>query len=213
MKEQDIDQVAEITAAAKQLFGAFEVQLGEVMASQRLAGKEANEAFADTRRALQRLLHHAQEASDAVREAQEGLFRGWQAHVAENSKAAGSEMARRFGEEIAKGLENRLAELAGQVETATRRLAWKSILSWTLGIAIAIPLTVDVGIHAFMPSVEDMTIPGLSVAQTHDVLTRIHLCWPDPRKQQDFHVCVVTDDPPHITRDPWEKPAVIARGM
>ena len=213
MKDEDIDQVAEIAGTAKQLFRAFEDQLGEVMASQRLASKEANEAFADTRRALQQILYRAEEVSDAVRKAQEGLFRGWQAHVAENSKAAGGEMARKFGEEIAKGLEKRLAELAEQVEAATRRLTWKSMLSWTLGIAFAIPLTVDIGIHAFMPSVEDMTIPGLSAAQTHDVLTRIGLCWPDPRKQQDFHVCVVTDDPPHITRDPWEKPAVIARGM
>jgi hypothetical protein len=213
MREEDIDQVAEIAGAAKQLFKAFEDQLGEVMASQRLASKEANEAFADTRRALQQLLHRAKEASDGVRKSQEDLFRGWQAHVTENSKAAGGEMARKFGEDIAKGLEKRLAELAEQVEVATRRLTWKSILSWALGIAIAIPLTVDIGIRAFMPSVEDMTIPGLSVAQTHDVLTRIHLCWPDPRKQQDSHVCVVTDDPPHITRDPWEKPAVIARGM
>lgn len=213
MKDPDIDQVAEIVGTAKQPFRAFEDQLGEVMASQRLASKEANEAFADTRWALQQILYRAEEVSDAVRKAQEGLFRGWQAHVAENSKAAGSEMARKFGEEIAKGLEKRLAELAEQVEAATRRLTWKSMLSWTLGIAFAIPLTVDIGIHAFMASVEDMTIPGLSVAQTHDVLTRIGLCWPDPRKQQDFHVCVVTDDPPHITRDPWEKPAVIARGM
>ncbi len=213
MKEQDIDQVAEIAGAAKQLFKAFEDQLGEVMASQRLASKEANEAFANTRRALQQLLQQAREAAEVARNSQEGLLRGWQTQVTEKSKAAGSEMARQFGEEIAKGLEKRLAELADQVETATRRLTWKSILSWTLGIAIAIPLTVDIGIRAFMPSVEDMTIPGLSVAQTHDVLTRIHLCWPDPRKQQDFHVCVVADDPPRVTRDPWGKPAVIAQGM
>ncbi len=62
MKDPDIDQVAEIVGTAKQLFRAFEDQLGEVMASQRLASKEANEAFADTRRALQqceRLSEHS----------------------------------------------------------------------------------------------------------------------------------------------------------
>jgi hypothetical protein len=179
MDEQDIDQAAEIAGAAKQLFRAFEDQLGEVIASQRLASREANEALADMRRSLQQLLYRAQEASEAASKTQAELSRGWQAHVKENSRVAGGEMARKFGEEIAKGLEQRLGELAEQVETATRRLTWKSMLSWTLGIAIAIPLTVDIGIHAFMPSVEDMTVPGLSVTQTRDVLTRITLCWPD----------------------------------
>ena len=87
------------------------------------------------------------------------------------------------------------------------------MLIWMVGIAIAIPLTVDIGIQAFRPRVEDMTIPGLSVTQTHDVLRRITLCWPDRRKLQDAHVCVITDDTPHVTRAPHEEPAVIARGM
>jgi hypothetical protein len=52
-----------------------------------------------------------------------------------------------FGAEIAAGIEMRLVELARAPEAATRRLSWKSTLSWALGLAIAIPLTINLGIH------------------------------------------------------------------
>jgi len=213
MDEQDIDQAAEIVGVAKELFRAFEVQLGEVMATQRLASKEANEALAETRKSLRGLLQHAKEAGEVARAAQEELRRGWQLHVAENSKAAGSEMARRFGEEIAKGLEKRLAELTRDAEIATRRLTWESTLTWVVGLVIAIPLSINIGIRAFMPTIDEMSLPGLSVSQTHDVVSRITLCWPRHTDILDQHVCVMTDDPPKVTRAPHDEAAVVVRGM
>ncbi len=208
-----MDQAAEIVGVTKELFKAFEDQLAEVMASQRLATREANEALAETRKNLRGLLQHARESVEVARAAQEELRRGWQLHVAENSKAAGSEMARRFGEQITKGLGKRLAELADQAEMATRRLSWKSTLTWVLGLAIAIPLTVTLGIQTFMPTVDQMSIPGLSVAQTRDVVSRITLCWPQRNDIRNEHVCIVTDDPPRVTRAPHEETAVVVRGM
>jgi hypothetical protein len=213
MKEQDIDEAVDIAGVAKELFNAFEARLGEVMATQRLAAREASEALAETRSALGKLLSQAREGSEALRAAQEELKRNWQMHVAENSKAAGRELARAFGEQIAAGLEQRLAELASQAERATRRLSWKSTLSWGLALAIAIPLTITLGIRAFMPSLEEQSIPGLSVAQTHDVLSRITLCFPHRNDIRDAHVCVATDDPPRLTRGPHGEAAVVARGM
>ncbi len=213
MDERDIDEAAELVGTAKELFKAFESQLGEVMANQRLASKEANEALAETHKTLSGLLQHARNAGEIARSAQEELRRGWQLHVAENSKAAGSEMARKFGEDIARGLEKRLAQLAEEVEIATRRLAWKGIVVWALGLALGIPLTVELGIQSFMPRVEDLSIPGLTGAQTQGVLSRITLCWPEQKDARDPHVCVLTDDPPHVTRDRYNEPAVVARGM
>lgn len=213
MKEQDIDQAVEIAGAAKELFNAFEARLGEVMANQRLAAREASEALAETRGALMKLLSQAREGSETVRAMQDELRRNWQMHVAENSKAAGREMARAFGAEIAAGLEGRLAKLAGQAELATRRLTWGSTLRWALALGIAIPLTITLGIRAFMPTLEDQSIPGLTVAQTHDVLSRITLCFPHRNDIRDAHVCVATDDPPRLTRGPQGEAVVVARGM
>lgn len=213
MDERHIDAAAEIVGAAKELFKAFESRLAEVMASQRLASHETNEAMAETRKTLMGLLQHARDISDMARAAQEDLRRGWQLHVAENSKAAGSEMARKFGQEIAKGLEARLSELTQQAEIATRRLTWRSTLTWALGLAIGIPLTINLGIRAFMPTADEMSIPGLSVSQTHDVVSRITLCWPQRNDIRDEHVCVMTHDPPRVTRAPHEETTVVVRGM
>jgi hypothetical protein len=94
-----------------------------------------------------------------------------------------------------------------------RRLTWKSTLSGALRLATAIPLTINFGIRAFTPSVNEQSIPGLIVTQTHDVLSRITLCWPRPNDPQDAHVCVVTDDPPQLTHGWRGQAAVVARGM
>jgi hypothetical protein len=213
MEQQDIDQAAEIAGVAKELFKAFEDRLGEVMATQRLAANEANESLAETRRELRELLNHARQASEAMRATQEELRRNWQMHVAENSKAAGREMARAFGTEIAAGLEGRLAKLAGEVATATRRLSWRTTLPWALALAIAIPLTITLGLSAFMPRPADPSIPGLTADQAHAVLSRITLCFPQRYDLQDVHVCVATDDPPRLTRGPHEEAVVVVRGM
>lgn len=213
MKEREIEEAAEIAGAAKELFKAFEDSLAEVMATQRLATREAGEALAEARSTLAKLQQQAKEGSEAMRTMQEELRRNWQMHIAENSKAAGREMARAFGAEMAAGLERRLKELAGQAEMATRRLAWRSTLRWVLGLAIGIPLTILLGLDAYMPRPPDPSIPGLTADQAHDVLSRITPCWPQPDRIGDAHVCVVTDNPPRLTRGPHGEAVAVARAM
>ena len=85
-------------------------------------------------------------------------------------------------------------------------------LGWALG-AIAIPLTINLGTRTFTPGVEDLSVPGLTVAQTHDVLSRITHCWPKRNNLRDTHACVVTEDPRRWIRGPHGEAAVIARGI
>ena len=59
--------------------------------------------------------------------------------------------AQAFGENIARGLRERLEGLAAEVEASTRRVTWKSSLPWALGIALTIPLTVGVCVSVFLP--------------------------------------------------------------
>ena len=80
-------------------------------------------------------------------------------------------------------------------------------------LGLGIPLTIMLGIRIFMPNVEDQTIPGLTVAQTRDVLSRITLCWPHSSDLRDAHVCMLTDDPPRLTRGPHREAVVVARGI
>ncbi|HXS29091.1 MAG TPA: hypothetical protein VN730_15640 [Steroidobacteraceae bacterium] len=213
MKEQEIDQAAEVAGLAKEIFRAFESQLGEVMATQRLAAREASEALADTQIKLSKLLFEARQASDAMRAMQHELSRNWQMHVAENSKAAGRDMALAFGAEIAAGLEQRLEKLAIQAERATRRLTLRAAFPWVMGLAIAIPVIIAIALSALMPRPADPSILGLTADQTHDVLSRIAICAPYKNDMGDLHVCVATDDPPRLIRDPHNKATVIVRGM
>lgn len=54
-------------------------------------------------------------------------------HVAENSKAAGEEMALRFGQQMATGLTQKLDERLGDaLERLTRRFEWTTALKWGL---------------------------------------------------------------------------------
>jgi len=206
-------ELAEALGAMKDLFREFEARLGEVVSAQRLASSEARNEATKARAALEELVRAAKTLVEAQRQALTELRQGWQLHVAENSKAAGREMARAFGEEMAGGLQQSLAQLAGRAEIATRRLTWQTHALWAMGVGVGIALLVMFGIHTFTPTVDELSIPGLSAMQTHEVLSRITLCWPQPKNLRDAHVCVVTDNPPQLTRGPHSEAAVVVRGM
>lgn len=217
MSEDRLDaferQATELVAAAKGLLNEFESRLGEVVSGQRVAESELRAESTRITHHLQELANRARDLANDQRALLTRIERDWQLKIEENATRAGERQAQAFGQSIAAGLEKRLARLAGEVERATRRLSWKVTLGWALGLAIGIPLAINVGIEAFAPSVADQSIPGLTVAQTHEVLSRIELCWPKPTHFSDVHVCVATDDPPRLTRGPHEEAAAIARGM
>lgn len=217
MNREDLERLeheaAETLGAMKALLNEFESRLGEVVSAQRVAESELRAESTRITHHLQELASRARELASDQRALLTRIERDWQLKIEENAGRAGERQAQAFGQSIAVGLEKRLATLAGEVERATRWLSWKTVLGWALGLAIGIPLAINVGIAAFAPSLADQSIPGLTVAQTHEVLTRIELCWPKPNNFSDAHVCVATDDPPRLTRGPHGEAVVIARGM
>ena len=122
------------------------------------------------------------------------LEREWQLRIDSNAQRAGEAQAQAFGAGIARGLQGQLEELAADVKSATQRYTWKSLLQWTLGIAIAIPLTVGVCVSVLSPHVESRVeqetveklakpsgMPGvaglgLTAAQTREVAARLSWC-------------------------------------
>src|SRR2546429_9889573 len=89
-------QAAETVGAMKALFREFEARLGEVVSAQRLASSEARNEAAKARGALEDLVRQANAIADAQRQAFTEVREGWRLHVAENSRAAGEEIARAF---------------------------------------------------------------------------------------------------------------------
>jgi hypothetical protein len=145
----------------KELFAEFERRLGEVVSTHRLAASEAGDEGAKVRATLQKIARSAQDTADSQHQAIVELRAGWQMHVAENSKAAGAEMAKSFGKEIASGLQQRLEQLGTSVERATGRFEWMAALKWGLGGAavatIALLVTLSIFVKAIAPEAEGLS--------------------------------------------------------
>jgi len=212
MNEQDAErfeaQAVATLAAMKELFGEFQKRLGEVVAAQRLASSEARSEGAKARAALEEISRQARAIAEAQRQAIAELRGEWRLHVAENSKAAGAEMAVSFGEEIAAGLERKLAVMTQKVEQVTGRFEWMTALKWGLGgVAVAgimLLLVVEALLLAVVPSVD-----GLSDLQVRTAMTRVAPC----HVGQEMHVCAAMEDKPRAVRGPNGVGLVVLRGM
>lgn len=233
MNEQEIEQAAEIVGALKDLFREFESRLGEIVSAQRIASSEARAEGAKVAKDLHELSSAARTLIDEQRALVSRLEREWQLRIDGNAQRAGEAQAKAFGENIARGLQGRLEELAADVATATRRFTWQSSLPWALGIAIAIPLTVDVCLSVLSPHVEPsvaesrveqetveklakpsgipgMAALGLTAAQTREVAARLSWC---QLPTADWHVCIAVDNPPRMGLGSTDKPRMVVRGM
>jgi hypothetical protein len=196
-------QMAEIVGEMKALFSEFRQQLGTMVNQARIASSEAREEGVKARASLGELVRVATVIVAGQREAVHVLRKDWQLHVAENSRAAGAEIARAFGAQIASGLQQKLECMSIAVERATQRFGWMTALKWTGGIAVGIVLTVLLGLWAFLPRVE-----GLPWHFVRAGAAQLRLC----QVGQEAHVCVATDDKPRLVSGPDGK-AVVVRGM
>ncbi len=205
--EQFETQAAETLGAMKDLYAEFEKRLGEVVGMQRLAASEARNEGAKVRTTLEKIARSAQETADSQRQAVAELRAGWNMHVAENSKAAGAEMANTFGKAIASGLQQRLEQLATRVEGATMRFEWKTSLKWGLGGA-AIALTALALMTSVLVKVIEPEAVGLGVRQAHEAMAHVAPC----TIGKESHICVAVD-PDKYFRDPHGATFVAISGM
>ncbi len=234
MDHQDValtrleSEAAETVGAMRELFKEFEKRIGEVVSVQRLSSSEARTEGARVLQHLQELARCSKSLVDQQRSVLARIEQEWQLRIDCNAQRAGEAQAKAFGESIAQGLQGRLADLATQVETCTRQLAWRSSLRWVVGIALAIPLTVAICVSAILPTAEqspnvaraELSAPdlgkpgsaiGLSAAQTREALSKMSVC--EVAKTADWHACIEVDSPPRMGLGAVDKPRVVVRGM
>jgi len=197
-------QAAQTVGEMKALFREFENRLGEVVSGQRLASSESRNEAAKARAALEELTRQANALVDGQRRALDEVRQGWRLHVAENSRAAGEEIARAFGAQIADGLKQQLQGMCSAVERATKRFRWTTTLTWTAGIGVAIVLTIGLGVWAVLPGAGGLPWPYLRVAAM-----RLQPCEVD----RVIHVCAAVDDKQRMARSADGEPLVVIRGM
>lgn len=208
-------QAAELVAAAKGLLKEFEGRIGESLHAQRMAASEARAEGVRVSQQLAELGRLAQTLIGEQRNLLGRIEREWQLHIDSNAQRAGEVQAKAFGADIAAGLEERLAGLAAEVAAATRRFTWASTLRWTLGIALAVPLTINMGVRWFSPSIErlNVSVEGLTPLQTRDALSGLMPCRIEKTNWRDWHVCIGVDDPPRLAKGPHGETVVVVRGM
>ena len=227
MNQQDLarleTEAAEIVGAMKDLFKEFENRLGELVSAQRMASSEARAEGTQVTKDLHELKTSARILVGEQRDLVARIERDWQLRIDTNAQRAGEAHAQAFGENIARGLQERLEGLAAEVKASTRRLTWRASLPWVLGIAIAIPLTVGVCVSVFLPqtgksaAIEGALVrkPGVAIgltsAQTREAVSKLSLC--QVPKTNDWHVCIEVDNPPRVGLGSVDKPRVVVRGM
>jgi hypothetical protein len=216
MDSQDLARfetdVAEIVGAMKDLFAEFEKRLGEVVSAQRVTMSEARAESARVAQHLQELGRSAKTLVEDQRNLLTRIEREWQLRIDSNAQRAGEAQAKAFGENIARGLHVQLARLANQVEASTRHLTWKSSLRWALGIGLAIPLAINIGVQAIAPSGEKLSVPGLTPEQTRDALSKLVRCHRG-NDWEDWHICIAVDVPPSLTKGANGEALAVVRGM
>jgi hypothetical protein len=226
MNDRDLEQAAEILGAMKDLFKEFENRLGEVVSTQRIASSEARAEGAKVSKDLHELALSARILVNEQRDLVKRLEQEWHVRIDQNAQRAGEAQAKAFGENIARGLQGQLTELAAEVRRSTRRYTWRSSLQWVLGIAVAIPLTVGLGVSAFLPAEKppDVERPlvakpsavlpsaiGLTAAQTRAAVSKLSSC--QVPKTSDWHACIEVDNPPRMGLGAVDKPRIVIRGM
>jgi hypothetical protein len=220
-------EAAEIVGAMKELFKEFENRIGEVVTVQRVSASEARNEGAQAGRQLQELTRLSKSLVDQQRSLFARIEQDWQLRIDSNAQRAGEAQAKAFGENIARGLQARLAELASQVDIATRRYTWKSAWTWALGVALAIPLTVAVCLNAASPrgnqpnpetpAVSKPNFGGpafavnLTEAQAREAMSKLSLC--QVAKTADWHACIEVDLPPRMGLGAIDRPRMVIRGM
>ena len=197
-------RMAETAGEMKALFAEFRQQLGTMVNQARIASSEAREEGVKARAALDELVRQAKATAEGQRQALTELRDSWRLHMAENSKAAGEEIARACGAQIASGLRQKLEVMSTAVEGATRRFDWIAGLRWAGGVAIAIVLTIVIGVRSFLPGVY-----GLQWHYVRAAAERLQFC----QVEHKGHTCIATDDKPRIVNGPNGEALVVVRGM
>jgi mevalonate kinase len=175
---------------------------------QRVAASEARNEGVKVREKLQEIARKAEATVNFQRNAVQDLREGWPMHVAENSKAAGAEMAKTFGKEIASGLQQRLEQLGASVERVTARFEWTTGLKWGLGSAAAMTIAVLVALSIFVKAIEPEA-RGLSPSEVRQAMARLTPCQVDKAE----HVCIALEDNRVVAHGQHGEGYAIVRGM
>jgi hypothetical protein len=204
MKDDPLHELAEVAGIAKALFTEFEIRLGEVMATQRIANQEMQQALAKSSSTLTDLLAAAKATVEWARQTQTEVQGRWPLEVTGAIKVSGREIAREFATELTQGVAQQVADLTDVIQTTISHFNWTNALKWSLGFALAVALSIAIGVSALLPN-----IPGLDPLSTRSAMARAQPC----QVGDETHVCVLVEDLPRVVKGQDGRKMVVIRGL
>lgn len=197
-------QAAEIVGAAKGLFDEFEARLAQALNEQKLTNAQTRDDAVQLRKVLQEVVASSKAVVDSREREANRIVQEWKTLFQDLARKAGQEQAQAFGESLSAGLRNDIAVLSKATKQATGRLQWSSILSWAVGVALAIPLTIALGVWALLPSVDGVEPWRVQIAMQ----------WLQPCEVAGKpRLCIAVDDKPRIMPNGNGIPVVPVRSL
>lgn len=156
------------------------------------------------RKVLQEVVASSKAVVDAREREANRILEEWKTKFQDLARRTGAEQARAFGESLSAGLRSDIDALAKSTKQATGRLQWSSIAAWAIGVGLAIPLTVIIGVWALLPSSDHLD--PLRVRLAIEFLKPCEING-KPR------VCFPVDDKPQLLQTKEGRPVVAVRGL
>jgi hypothetical protein len=197
-------QAAEIVGAAKGLFDEFEARLAQALNDQKLTNAQTRDDAVQLRKVLQEVVASSKAVVDAREREGNRIVQEWKTLFQDLARKAGQEQAQAFGESLSAGLRKDISALSKATQQATGRLQWSSIVSWAAGVALAIPLTIAIGVWALLPSVE-----GVEPWRVQIAMQRLERC----EVAGKARLCIAVDDKPSLLKGPSGQPVTAVRGL
>jgi hypothetical protein len=208
MNEAVIDrletQAAEIVSAVKGMLSEMESHLAQSVNDQRVNNVQAREEAVRLQALFKDVSTQLRTLTESARKDFADIRTEWKQPLQDAAKAAGAAQAQAFGEQISAGVKRQLDEVSRDARSALDRYHWTSIAAWAIGVGLAIPLTVALGVWALLPQ-SDVIDP---------LRVRLAIVLLEPCEVAgETRVCVPVDDKPQLVRTKNGRELTPVRGL
>lgn len=197
-------QAAQIVSAAKGLLTEFETRLAQAVNDQRVTNAQAREEAARLQAILKDVATQTKALTSMTRKDLGDIRAEWRQPFEDAARESGRAQAQAFGQSIGVGLRSQLEDVTERARWALNRYHWASIAMWAIGVGIAIPLTVAIGVWALLPSVD-----GVDPLQVRVAMSKLEPC----EFRGKARVCIVVDDKPELWKGGSGEPVTAVRGL
>jgi hypothetical protein len=145
-------QAAAIVATVRAMMTEMESHLAQSVNDQRVNNAQAREEAVRLQATVRDVSLQLKALNESARKEFADIRTEWKQPLQEAAKAAGAAQAHAFGEQISAGVMRQLEEVSRDARSALDRYRWTSITAWAVGVGLAIPLTVVIGVWALLPN-------------------------------------------------------------